>query len=100
MGLACSFKSLFHCHGREYDGMQADMVLEKYLGVLYLDLKVERETLGLGWASETSKPTYQGHTSFSKAIPTPASSAVGQAFKYKPMGALLFKPHFLVLISL
>lgn len=31
-----------------------------------------REELGQVWASETSKPHPQGHTSFYKATPTPA----------------------------
>ena len=51
--LACNFRSLVHCHhGKVYCDTQADMVLEKELRVLHLDLQV---TLGLAWALETSK---------------------------------------------
>jgi hypothetical protein len=38
LGLAYSFRCLVHyCHDREHGGVQADMVLEKELRVLYLD---------------------------------------------------------------
>ena len=38
-GLAYSSRGLVkYCHGREHDSMQADMVLEKELRVLYADL--------------------------------------------------------------
>ena len=38
MGLASSFRGLVHCqYDRKHSGMQADMVLDKELKVLYLD---------------------------------------------------------------
>lgn len=40
-----------------YGDTQADMVREKELGVLHLDLQV---TLGLAWALETSRPNPSG----------------------------------------
>ena len=40
IGAAYSFRGLVHyCHGRKHGGVQADMVLEKELRVLHLDLK-------------------------------------------------------------
>ena len=40
MGLACSFRGLVHYHhGRKHGRIQTDMVLEKELRVLHLDLK-------------------------------------------------------------
>lgn len=42
--------SVHYCHGWKHGGMQADLVLEKKLGVLHLDLqeaKREKEKMGL-----------------------------------------------------
>ena len=40
LGLAYSFRGLVHYHhGKKYGGMQADMVLEKELRALHLDLR-------------------------------------------------------------
>ena len=57
MGLASSSRGLVrYFHGGEHGGTQADMVLEKSVGVLHLVLQ-EEKTLGLAWALETSKAT-------------------------------------------
>ena len=50
--LAYSFKGLvYYCHGGKHTDMQADMVLEKKLRVLHLDLKATRKRLSLlHWA--------------------------------------------------
>jgi hypothetical protein len=40
--LACSFRGLFHY---QHGSIQADMVLEKELKVLHLDLKADRRRL-------------------------------------------------------
>jgi hypothetical protein len=46
-GLANSFRGLAHYHhGRKYDKIQAYMILEKELRVLYLDLKAGRQEEG------------------------------------------------------
>lgn len=53
--------------------MQADLVLEKVLRVLHMDLQavgIECETLGMASASESSKPT-PSDTLLLKAISTP-----------------------------
>jgi hypothetical protein len=48
MGLAYSFRSLvYYHHGRKHGGVQADVVLEKELRVLYLDSKTNRRKLCL-----------------------------------------------------
>jgi hypothetical protein len=39
LGLAYTFRGLVHCHGREHSSTQADMVLEKELRILHLDLQ-------------------------------------------------------------
>ena len=39
MELAYSFRDLVHCHGWKHDAVQADLVLEKELGILHLDAK-------------------------------------------------------------
>ena len=62
-----------YCHDKEYGGMRADMVLEKDLRVLHLDLQAagrDSESLGLAWASETSKCS-PSNTSSNKVTPTP-----------------------------
>ena len=49
MGLADSFRGLVHYHhGGKHDSIQADMVLEKELRILHLDLKKQGETNILG----------------------------------------------------
>ena len=55
MGLAYSFRGLVHYHhGGKHGSMQADMVLETELTVLYLDPKAARRrdyvTLSVAWA--------------------------------------------------
>ena len=51
LGLAYSFRGLVHYHhGRKHGSMQADMVLEKELRVLHLDLKAARNCITLGIA--------------------------------------------------
>ena len=46
LGLVHSFSGLVHyCHGDKHDSMQADMVLEKKLRVLHLDLLAAEETV-------------------------------------------------------
>ena len=51
LGLAYSFRGLVHYHhGRKHGSVQADMVLEKELRVLHLDLQAagtKSEPLGL-----------------------------------------------------
>jgi hypothetical protein len=51
LGLAYSFRGLVHYHhGRIHGGMQADMVLERELKVLYLEPQAarrDRDQLGL-----------------------------------------------------
>jgi hypothetical protein len=43
LGLAYSFRGLIHYHlSRKHGGIQADIVLEKELRVLHLDLKATR----------------------------------------------------------
>jgi hypothetical protein len=43
LGLAHSFRGLVHyCHGKKPVSVQADMVLEKKLRVLYLDPRAAR----------------------------------------------------------
>lgn len=56
-----SFRDLISDHfGREHGVIQADMVLEKKLTVLYPDLQSSGRTLGLTWAFEITKPTPSG----------------------------------------
>ena len=48
MGLAYSFRGLVHYHhGGKHGSIEADMVLEKELRVLHLDLKAARRRLDL-----------------------------------------------------
>ena len=48
MGLSYSFRGSVHYHhGRKHGSVQADMVLEKELRVLHLDLKVARKSVSL-----------------------------------------------------
>jgi hypothetical protein len=48
LGLAYSFRgSVHYYHGRKPGSIQADMMLEKELRVLYLDLKAARRRLTL-----------------------------------------------------
>ena len=43
IGTGLQFRGLiYYCHGRKSGGKQADMVLEKELRVLHLDLQVEK----------------------------------------------------------
>jgi hypothetical protein len=54
---------------RKHSSMQADMVLEKELRVLHLDLQAPGRERELAWVSETSITTQQWHTSSNKATP-------------------------------
>ena len=72
IGAGLQFRDLVHYHhGGKHGSMQADMVLEKELRVLHIDLQAigEAVTLGLARACETSKLAstvthflQQGHT--------------------------------------
>ena len=51
LGLAFSFRGLVHCrHVEKRGGMQKDMVLEKDLRVLYLDLQAAEGDSEPHWA--------------------------------------------------
>jgi len=55
--MAYSFRGLVHYgHGRKHGGMQASMGLKKYRE-FYIQNHKTRDTLGLKWAFEASKPT-------------------------------------------
>jgi hypothetical protein len=46
IGAGYSFRGLLHyCHGWKHGGMQAGVVLERSLRVLYLDPQAARETV-------------------------------------------------------
>jgi len=52
--LAYRFRGLVHYyHGREHDSMPIEMVLEKELRVLYLDLKAARRRLDVFHSGHT-----------------------------------------------
>ena len=44
------FQSSVHYHNRKYGSLQADMVLEKELRVLHLDLQATEETCHTGYS--------------------------------------------------
>ena len=54
MGLAYSFRGLIHyCHGGKLDSLQVDVVLEKELGELHLDLQATGINCDIGCSLST-----------------------------------------------
>ena len=50
LGLTYSFRTFVHCpHGKKYGNMQADIVQEKELGVLHLDLQAAEGDCVIYW---------------------------------------------------
>ena len=100
MGLAYSFRGLvrYH-HGGKHGSVQADMVLERELRVLYLHSNAARKrvspalgSLSVGPQSPPPTVTHflqQGHTYSNKATPTPTRSHLLIA---PTPGPSIFKP--------
>jgi hypothetical protein len=94
LGLAYSFRGSFHYRlGRKYSSIQANMMLEKELRALHLDLKAARRRSLLHlpkFEHRPSKPTptvthflQQGHTYFNKTRPPNDTTSHGPSI-FKP----------------
>jgi hypothetical protein len=75
----------------KHGSVQEDVVLEEEPRVAHLDQQEMNVTLGMAWASETSKPAPQWHTSSNKATYSNKVTFLNGATPYGPMGDILIQ---------